>query len=138
MPIKAPGRRRARHARAVRARPRRPLPEHLDAAARTGARLAGIAIERHRALERLIHDARHDGLTGLPNRTAIFEALDEAIVRRAGPGESPAAVLFVDLDGLKTLNDTLGHDRADEMIREVGERLSAAVSRERLRRPLRR
>ena len=46
-----------------------------------GARLAGIAIERHRALERLVHDARHDGLSGLPNRMAIFESLDEAIVR---------------------------------------------------------
>ncbi len=105
-------------------RPRRPLPGHL-ALMEDGARLAGIAIERHRALERLIHDARHDGLTGLPNRTAIFEQLDEAIVR-VEPGEA-LATLFVDLDGLKALNDTLGHDRADEMIREVSQRLAAAV-----------
>ncbi len=105
-------------------RPRRPLPEHLTLI-EDGARLAGIAIERHRALEQLIHDARHDGLSGLPNRTAIFESLDEAIVR-SEPGSS-VAVLFVDLDGLKVLNDTLGHDRADEMIREVGKRLSNAV-----------
>jgi diguanylate cyclase len=90
-----------------------------------GARLAGIAIERHRALEQLIYGARHDGLTGLPNRTAIFGVIDEAIVR-VSPG-SAAAVLFIDLDGLKTLNDTLGHDRADDMIREVAERLSTAV-----------
>ena len=103
---------------------RRPLPAHI-ALMEDGARLAGIAIERHRALERLIHDARHDGLTGLPNRTAIFEQLDEAIVR-VEPG-SALAVLFVDLDGLKSLNDTLGHDRADEMIREVGQRLSGVV-----------
>ncbi len=105
-------------------RPRRPLPAHLTLL-EDGARLAGIAIERHRALEQLIHDARHDGLTGLPNRTAIFELLDEAIVR-VHPGAA-LAVLFVDLDGLKNLNDTLGHDRADEMIREVSQRLSAAV-----------
>ena len=105
-------------------RPRRPLPEHLTLM-EDGARLAGIAIERHRAFERLVHDARHDGLSGLPNRTAIFESLDEAIVRNdAG---ASVAVLFVDLDGLKTLNDTLGHDRADEMIREVGQRLANAV-----------
>jgi len=104
--------------------PRRPLPEHLTLI-EDGARLAGIAIERHRALEKLIHDARHDGLSGLPNRTAIFELLDEAIAR-IEPGSS-VGVLFVDLDGLKTLNDTLGHDRADEMIREVGDRLSRAV-----------
>ena len=105
-------------------RPRRPLPEHLTLM-QDGARLAGIAIERHRALEKLMHDARHDGLSGLPNRTAIFESLDEALVRIEPDGS--VAVLFVDLDGLKTLNDTLGHDRADEMIREVGERLSRAV-----------
>jgi diguanylate cyclase (GGDEF)-like protein len=103
---------------------RRPLPAHISLM-EDGARLAGIAIERHRALEQLIHDARHDGLTGLPNRTAIFEQLDDAIVR-VEPG-SALAVLFVDLDGLKSLNDTLGHDRADEMIREVGQRLSTVV-----------
>lgn len=103
---------------------RRPSPAHLTLM-EDGARLAGIAIERHRALERLIHDARHDGLTGLPNRTAIFEQLDDAIVR-VEPG-SAVAVLFVDLDGLKSLNDTLGHDRADEMIREVGQRLAGVV-----------
>jgi diguanylate cyclase (GGDEF)-like protein len=105
-------------------RPRRPLPQHLTLL-EDGARLAGIAIERHRALEQLIHDARHDALTGLPNRAAIFDLLDEATVR-VQPGAA-LAVLFVDLDGLKTLNDTLGHDRADEMIREVGQRLATAV-----------
>jgi len=104
--------------------PRQPLPEHLTLI-EDGARLAGIAIERHRALEQLRYDARHDGLSGLPNRTAIFEALDDALGRTEQ--RSSVAVLFVDLDGLKTLNDTLGHDRADEMIREVGERLSSTV-----------
>jgi diguanylate cyclase (GGDEF)-like protein len=53
-----------------------------------------------------VHDARHDGLTGLPNRTRIFEALEDAIVRNR-PG-SHVAAMFVDLDGLKQLNDTLG------------------------------
>ena len=105
-------------------RPRLPLPEQLAWLA-DWARLAGIAIERGQALGRLTHDARHDSLTGLPNRRAIFESLDEAI-QRVGP-EDMAAVLFIDLDGLKQLNDTLGHDHADEIIREVGERLSAAV-----------
>jgi diguanylate cyclase (GGDEF)-like protein len=104
--------------------PRRPLPEHLTLL-QDWARVAGIAIERHRALERLTRDARHDGLTGLANRTAIFERLDEAI-QRVVPG-AMAAVLFIDLDGLKELNDTLGHDRADDMLREIGERLSATV-----------
>jgi diguanylate cyclase (GGDEF)-like protein len=124
MPIKAPAGEVLGTLALYGPQPRRPLPAHL-ALMEDGARLAGIAIERHRALEQLIHDARHDGLTGLPNRTAIFELLDEAIVR-VQPG-SALAVLFVDLDGLKALNDTLGHDRADEMIREVSQRLSAVV-----------
>lgn len=124
MPIKAPAGEVLGTLAFYGDRPRRPLPAHI-ALLEDGARLAGIAIERNRALEQLIHDARHDGLTGLPNRTAIFELLDEAIVR-IEPGAAVAA-LFVDLDGLKTLNDTLGHDRADDMIREVGKRLSAAV-----------
>ena len=64
---------------------------------------------------------------GLPNRSAIFEALDEAI-RRVGPDEL-TAVMFIDLDELKNLNDTLGHDRADEMLREMGERLSVRCAR---------
>ena len=104
--------------------PREPQPEHVALLDDWG-RVAGIAIERSRSLDRLTYDARHDALTGLPNRVAIFEELDEAI-QRAQP-RAAAAVLFVDLDGLKALNDTLGHDRADEMIREIGLRLSVAV-----------
>jgi diguanylate cyclase (GGDEF)-like protein len=105
-------------------RPRAPLPEHL-ALMNDGARLAGIAIERHRMMAKLIHDARHDTLTGLLNRRAIFEHLD-ASLKRVGM-TTKVAVLFVDLDGLKGLNDTLGHDRADEMIRELAQRQSAAL-----------
>jgi diguanylate cyclase (GGDEF)-like protein len=105
-------------------RPRSPEPEHL-ALLEDWSRIAGIAIERSQALDRLIHDARHDSLTGLPNRMAIFDALDAAILR-VGAADL-TAVMFIDLDRLKVTNDTLGHDRADEMIREMGERLSSAV-----------
>jgi len=105
-------------------RPRRPLPGHLALMA-DGARLAGIAIERQRSMETLVYDARHDGLTGLPNRAAIFERLADALGRTEPERED--AVLFVDLDGLKTLNDTLGHDRADELIQEIGKRLADEV-----------
>jgi diguanylate cyclase (GGDEF)-like protein len=100
--------------------PRSPKPEHITLM-QDGARLAGIAIERHRTMERLIHDARYDGLTGLPNRRAIFERLELAL-SRAG-ARTKVATLFVDLDGLKALNDSLGHDCADEMIREIAQRL---------------
>jgi diguanylate cyclase (GGDEF)-like protein len=105
-------------------RPRSPQPEHV-ALMRDWARVASTALERTRSIERLRHDARHDSLTGLPNRAAIFEKLDAAIEQVQA--ESPLAVFFVDLDGLKALNDTLGHDVADEMIREVAQRLLASV-----------
>jgi diguanylate cyclase (GGDEF)-like protein len=104
--------------------PRRPLPDHLSLM-QDGARLAGIAIERNFTMQKLIHDAHHDGLTGLANRASIFAHLDEALAH-LGPA-SKVAVLFVDLDGLKTLNDTLGHDHADEMIRKTADRLAATA-----------
>jgi diguanylate cyclase (GGDEF)-like protein len=106
-------------------RPRRPLPEHV-ALLRDWARVAGTALARTRSIARLKHDARHDNLTGLPNRAAIFEKLDTAI--QQVHDAAPLTVLFVDLDGLKAMNDTLGHDVADEMIREVGRRLGHAIS----------
>ena len=62
-------------------------------------------------MEKLVRDARHDGLTGLPNRRSIFERLDAALL--AARPANTGAVLFVDLDGLKKMNDTLGHDQAD-------------------------
>ena len=114
---------------------RAPTAEHLTLM-KDGARVAGIAIERGRTLDRLMHDARHDGLTGLPNRTRIFDALDKAIVR-SRPG-SKVAAMFVDVDGLKHLNDTLGHDQADGVVRQDGERLSLHDPRRGLRGPLRR
>jgi diguanylate cyclase (GGDEF)-like protein len=103
--------------------PRRPQSEQLELM-QDGARLAGIAIQRRLTMEKLIHDARHDSLTGLPNRRAIFEQLDAALLRAQS---SPTAVLFVDLDGLKVINDSLGHDRADELIREIAARLRTVV-----------
>jgi diguanylate cyclase (GGDEF)-like protein len=104
--------------------PRRPQPEHV-ALLQDWARVAGTALERTRSLARLKHDARHDSLTSLPNRAAIFERLDTAIQQVRT--EAPLAVLFIDLDGLKAMNDTLGHDVADEMIREVARRLAGSV-----------
>jgi diguanylate cyclase (GGDEF)-like protein len=105
-------------------RPRSPQPEHV-ALLRDWARVAGTALERTRSTARLKHDARHDSLTGLPNRAAIFEKLDLAIQQVRA--EATLAVYFLDLDGLKAMNDTLGHDVADEMIREVARRLSSTV-----------
>jgi diguanylate cyclase (GGDEF)-like protein len=104
--------------------PRTPGPEHL-ALLEDWARVCATAIERSRNLDQLTHDARHDGLTGLPNRVAVIERLEFAL-RHARP-DAAVAVLFIDLDGLKAMNDALGHDVADEMLRTQARRLSQSL-----------
>ncbi|RZS90170.1 diguanylate cyclase (GGDEF)-like protein [Motilibacter rhizosphaerae] len=75
--------------------------------------------------QRMAHEATHDGLTGLANRTRFTTALEEAL---AGPG--PAAVVLVDLDDFKAVNDQLGHAAGDELLRAVADRLREVVRAE--------
>ncbi len=77
--------------------------------------------ERLRFEERLAYQARHDALTGLPNRFAVLDAIASAAANR------PLAVLFVDLDGFKSVNDTQGHLAGDRVLTEVGRRLTDHV-----------
>jgi diguanylate cyclase (GGDEF)-like protein len=72
------------------------------------------------------HRARHDGLTGLPNRTAALNRLDEALQAARADGQR-VAVMFVDLDHFKALNDTLGHEAGDGLLCEVAARLRRAL-----------
>jgi diguanylate cyclase (GGDEF)-like protein len=72
------------------------------------------------------HRARHDGLTGLPNRASLSETLQEQL-QDAGPEPRPVAVLLVDLDDFKSINDTLGHELGDLVIQRVARRLRQAV-----------
>ena len=70
----------------------------------------------------LEHQARTDALTGLPNRIAFGQALDAVLVNARVNGARPA-VLFMDLDRFKAVNDTLGHEAGDLLLREVSQRL---------------
>jgi diguanylate cyclase (GGDEF)-like protein len=80
------------------------------------------------ALEtRLRHQALHDTLTGLPNRALFLKQVDRAIRRKRTSSNYRFAVLFVDLDRFKSLNDSLGHGVGDLLLIEVAQRLAGAV-----------
>ena len=75
---------------------------------------------------RMAHMAHHDALTGLPNRALFHERLQQAI-DRAERGGTLFALLYIDLDGFKPINDTHGHSRGDEVLRVVARRLSGLL-----------
>jgi diguanylate cyclase (GGDEF)-like protein/PAS domain S-box-containing protein len=84
--------------------------------------------DRKAAEQRLQHDALHDPLTGLPNRVLFTDRLDQAIRRaRRSEEEACAAVLFLDLDRFKVVNDSLGHHIGDRLLLAVAQRLEAAL-----------
>ena len=81
--------------------------------------------ERRRAVAQIERMAHHDALTGLTNRVLFRARLNEALAR--GDGVAPIAVLFIDLDRFKAVNDTLGHPVGDELLRNVAQRLCECV-----------
>ena len=88
--------------------------------------LAAIAIGRKRIEEQLQHQAAYDALTGLPNRRMFGERLREEIARASRHG-SALAVMFIDLDHFKEVNDTLGHQAGDRLLLEVGRHIRHLV-----------
>jgi diguanylate cyclase (GGDEF)-like protein len=85
-------------------------------------RLDGIIYditERKLAQEKLIHDALHDSLTGLPNRILFMERVEQALKHSKRRSYYLFAVLFIDLDRFKTINDSLGHSSGDELLIEI-------------------
>jgi diguanylate cyclase (GGDEF)-like protein len=93
---------------------------------RTNAQLEGEIVERRQAQSKLNYLAYHDPLTGLSNRRSFIERLEESLRETARRGER-LAVLFIDLDQFKQVNDSLGHGVGDELLVSVAARLSEHV-----------
>jgi diguanylate cyclase (GGDEF)-like protein len=84
------------------------------------------AVHRKELERRLVHEATHDPLTDLHNRASFYEHLSRALSRARRRG-SEVAVMFVDLDDFKPINDSLGHQAGDGVLREVAERLKGSL-----------
>ena len=83
--------------------------------------------ERKKAEEQLLHDAMHDGLTGLPNRTLFMDRLERAIWHGKRRHDYLFAILFIDLDRFKVINDSLGHVVGDSVLIDVSRRLQRCL-----------
>lgn len=87
----------------------------------------GSMIQQHHAEERLRHHAYHDALTGMPNRMLFMDRLEQRLALGERQKTSHYAVLYLDLDRFKTVNDSLGHALGDQLILEVSRRLHTCV-----------
>jgi diguanylate cyclase (GGDEF)-like protein len=104
----------------------RPLTPNDHEFIRSVAAVLGAAALRIRVEDAVRYRSLHDPLTGLPNRAALLDRLRRSL-RRADRAGRRAGVLFIDLDDFKAVNDTLGHQAGDELLRIVASRLSEAV-----------
>jgi diguanylate cyclase (GGDEF)-like protein/PAS domain S-box-containing protein len=104
--------------------PERDLGDEEMSLVRAIAHTLSTAMGRIRNEERMRHQAVHDPLTGLPNRTLLRDRLEHALAKR---GVGPTGLLFVDLDNFKDVNDAYGHAAGDAVLVEVARRLCATV-----------
>jgi diguanylate cyclase (GGDEF)-like protein len=91
-----------------------------------GARRLAAATERERAASALAHERLHDPLTGLPNRTLFATRAERAVAAARRHGRT-VLVVFMDIDHYKRINDSLGHELGDEVLREIARRLTRSV-----------
>ncbi len=105
--------------RAERLMPGPELEERLRGLAGQGS----TALRNGRLIEQISHQAMHDSLTGLPNRTLILDRAEQMLAR-SQRSHTPCAALFIDVDGFKDVNDMFGHAAGDELLRAVAARLT--------------
>ncbi|MFQ5345641.1 MAG: diguanylate cyclase domain-containing protein, partial [Mariprofundus sp.] len=109
-------------------KPRKPEQDEIDNL-KAAVYLAAIAIERCKAEEKLRQMAHYDTLTGLPNRAMFMDRL-KMVLAQARRRKQQFAVLFIDLDKFKSINDTKGHEAGDQVLQEVAKRLLTCVREE--------
>ena len=95
--------------------------------ARTNKELENEILQRRKIEQQLIYDANHDALTGLPNRMMFMERLKQACKHFFRHSDDKFAVLFIDLDRFKLINDTLGHLEGDRFLIQIAQRLKTCI-----------
>jgi diguanylate cyclase (GGDEF)-like protein/PAS domain S-box-containing protein len=108
-----------------RQQPSTPSARELDFMA-MATQLAAVAIEHRQLTDQLEHQAQHDALTGLPNRLLFQDRLKQALAQ-AERKQQQVAVLYMDLDRFKNINDTMGHSAGDMLLQQAADRLNACI-----------
>jgi len=102
--------------------------QRVAALSKANAHLSEAAVQHERDIAKAYHLAYHDKLTGLPNRALLLDRLQQGLIR-AKRRQTFLALLVLDLDGFKNINDTLGHTAGDSLLKHVAERLQSCIRR---------